>query len=85
MEKTYKQKPISVKAMQWIGSNYSDMSKFLNLPCPSIDDIMKGVGLEIQTKRGLIKVRKSDYIVLNVDGQYYPYTPETFEELYEQE
>lgn len=83
--KKYRKKPIVIEAIQWTGKNNFEVSLFcgrspspytgvFTLPYPTLDIVEEK------------EVNKGDYIirVLDLDDEFYPCEPSTFESLYEE-
>ena len=80
--KTYKEKIVEVKAVQWCGQNSGEVQ---SLTGREKAFIIPGGILEVQTeKHGRIDACISDYIVKNEDGELYVYSEKNFESTYEE-
>lgn len=98
MVKTYRKKPVEIKAIQWNGnSNKSEIENFvgreLKTELESETAYVAGVGapifsLLIETKEGIMKAFQNDYIIKEAfptgDRDFYPCKPDIFEKTYEQ-
>ena len=91
----YRKKAVVIDAIQWSGKNYREMFDFLtNYELTNefmstsgenfyIDhDKVKG-GLIIKTLEGDHLASIGDYIIKDVKGQFYPCSPDIFEQTYE--
>lgn len=97
MVKQYRKKPVVVEAIQWNGnSNKQEIEKFvgrvLEVDLESETAYLAGKGapifsLLIETKEGVMKAFKSDYIIKEPfptgDRDFYPCKPDIFEATYE--
>lgn len=80
MVKRYRKKPVVIEAVQWTGSNQSEICKFTDRNATHL--FVKG-SLYISTLEGVMKASVGDYIVKGVDGEFYPCKPDIFEKTYE--
>lgn len=87
----YRKKPVVVEAVQWTGSNYYELRKFLKDSCTvDIYDAAWKAGqgapvavFKIKTLEGDMTASVGDYIIKGVQGEYYPCKPDIFEQTYE--
>ena len=75
----YRKKPVCVLALQWNGSNLSEVNEFLN----NENYVIEKDELYIDTLEGRMKVSKNDYIIEGISGEFYPCKPDIFEKTYE--
>lgn len=81
MIKKYVKKPIEVEAIQWTGDNTTEVEKFINWrACQNI----YGKSMVIETPKGEIEALTGDYIIKDVDGEFYPCKPDIFKKTYEE-
>ena len=71
-----KKKPVVVEAIQYTGDNLLEVMKFCK-------DALFIDYLYIATLEGNTRVRKGDYIIKGVRGEFYPCEKSIFEETYE--
>lgn len=85
MIKKYRKKPIIIEAWKWnetqamldeIGCKAMSCTGEVNNP-DYVGD------LRIETLRGTVGVRKGDYIIKGVKGEFYPCKPNIFQATYE--
>ena len=77
----YRKKPVVVEAVQWTGENWTEMSEFMGFfpfvvgesePCICIDVL-----------DGRMYANIGEYIIKDVNGEFYPCNPKIFEKTYE--
>ena len=71
----YIKKRVIVEAVQWLGDNYSEISKFMGKLTP-FD--MTDSTLIIGTLEGDMRANIGDYIIKGVHGEFYPCKPDIF-------
>lgn len=76
-------KIVEIEAVQWIGPNLVEISKFMdnkldNLVCPPFTGT-----LIIKTLEGDMRAEKGDWIIKGTIGEFYPCKPDIFEKTYE--
>ena len=87
MIKKYRKKPVVISALQWKG-NYHDVAYFLKdyitnhqiTPFFYKDDVYY---LEIRTLEGVMAVNFGDWIIIGVNGEFYPCKDDIFKKTYE--
>lgn len=86
----YRKKPVVVEAVQWNGTNLSEIEMFCPIAQIEILDTAWEVGkgipvaiITIPTLEGEHIASKGDYIIKGVKGEYYPCKPDIFEATYE--
>ncbi len=78
----FTKKPITIEAIQWVGENLTDITKF----CPSVDSSnLKEGELTISTLEGILIVSINDWVIKGVKGEFYPCKPDIFELTYDKE
>ena len=75
----YRKKPVVVEAIQYTKDNLLDVMEF----CDGGKKTIFNHYLYIVTLEGNMRVRKGDYIIRGVHGEYYPCEKSIFEETYE--
>ena len=78
MNKKYRKKPVTIEAIQWLGTNLSEIDDFVG---GSIAN--KGTTLVIHTLEGNMKANIGDYIIKGINGEFYPCKPDIFDKTYE--
>lgn len=76
----YIRKQVVIEAVQFNGKNSADIHEFCG------DKAREPVGknyLEIETLEGIYIVSPGDYIIKDVNGEFYPCKPDAFEMTYE--
>lgn len=77
----YIKKPVPVEAVQWTGTNYTEIIRFTGSRCQFL---RKGnVTIIIPTLEGDMGAKDGDYIIRGVEGEFYPCRREIFEKTYE--
>ena len=87
MIKRYVKRPIAIEAIQWDGTNTSELMKFSrDVRFIYHEDNTKTVlpQLYIQTLEGDLYAKIGDYIIKGVKGEIYPCNRLIFEETYEE-
>jgi hypothetical protein len=88
----YRKKPVVIEAVKYTGSNREEINTFVGseLLCEleSETAYLAGQGppiysLEIATKEGNMKAFPGDFIIMGVQGEFYPCKPNIFEKTYE--
>lgn len=83
MIKKYIKMPISVEAVQWRGSDYTDNQRKWIFESGKVSfGGIRPPTLFIHTLEGYMKAHSGDYIVKGVDGEFYPVKKEIFEKTY---
>ena len=77
----FKKKPVVISAVQWNGSNVSEVA-LLGGAREYEQDFM-GDDLIIHTLEGNMKAGKGDWIIKGVKGELYPCKDDIFKETYE--
>ena len=88
----YRKKPVTIEAMQWDGTAAGgkeiidwvleqDVSALFWTPryWIGIDDLY----IQIETLEGYIYASPGDYVIMGVQGEFYPCKPDIFAETYE--
>ena len=90
MVKFYRKKPMVIQALQWTGSNFSEIAAFMKCDNPDYFDASsnckfyaKGDELVIKTLEGDMVAPANSYIIRGVQGEYYPCKENIFLETYE--
>jgi hypothetical protein len=92
MIKQYRKKPVVIEAVQWDGTNMSEILMFAGEKA-HVDylDTAWEVGkgpvyalLSVQTLEGGLTASIGDYIIKGVKGEFYPCKPDVFEATYEE-
>ena len=74
----YIKKPVVIDAVQFTGTNYSEIREFM-----SSEFEIKCNGIIIRTLEGDHLARPSDYIIKGVKGEFYPCSEEIFNLTYD--
>lgn len=89
--KAFKKKSVTIKAIQFNGYNIDECIQFIksgggNCFKVHINKLYSGSTeweIDIETLEGIMRVKKGDYIIRGVNGEYYPCKPGIFEKTYE--
>lgn len=76
----YRKKPVIIEAVQWNGSNISEICKFTNR---DVSHLLVCGQLYIETLEGTHHASVGDYIIKGVKGEFYPCKPDIFAKTYE--
>lgn len=81
----YRKKPVEVEAIQWNGENAIELIHEYPLGEFGFQARFDGNGLDlvIATLEGDMKANIGDYLIKDIDGKFYPCTPNIFEKTYE--
>lgn len=79
MNKKYRKKTVTIEAIQWLGTNLSEIDDFVG---GSIAN--KGTTLVIHTLEEDMEASIGDYIIKGVKGEFYPCKPDIFAKTYEE-
>ena len=79
MNKKYRKKPVTIEAIQWLGTNLSEIDD-----CVGESIANKGTTLVIHTLEGDMEASIGDYIIKGVKGEFYPCKPDIFLATYEE-
>lgn len=93
MIKKYKKKPVVIEAIQWNGSNDTEVMLFVGEELKASKPPYKmeydkdipndAYYMTIPTLEGDMKASKLDFIIKGVSGEFYPCKPDIFEQTYE--
>lgn len=72
-------KPVEIEAMVFTGANFKEVKKFVG---DTIDESIDKGSLVITTLEGNMKVKKGDWVLKGVHGEFYPCKPDIFKETY---
>ena len=78
--KYFKKRPIVITAIQWNGVNTTEINQFLNRQA----FVDRAGRLQINILEDTIFINKDDWIIRDVQGEFYPCKPDIFEITYEQ-
>lgn len=78
MVRKYRKKPVIISAMQWKGNNRSEIIDFVGNSA-----VFDRTGLYIITLEGEMFASIGDYIIRDVDGEFYPCKSDIFRKTYE--
>ncbi len=86
----YRKRPVVVDAMQWTGLNLEEVKEFVGeaLTYDILDtawEVGKGrphVFMKIKTLEGDMEVSEKDFIIKDVNGEFYPCKPDIFQKTY---
>ena len=88
----YRKKPVVIEAIQWNGLNLEEVKEFAgdSLSYYIYDSAWKRgvaplkIGMGIQTLEGEMQVSVGDFIIKDIQGEFYPCKPDIFKETYEE-
>ena len=92
--RSYRKKPVVVKAVQWTGENLREVIAFTDGPPETkshhagmmweqYEDLVRKDGLKIYTLEGKMDASPGDWIIKGVKGESYPCKPDIFAATYE--
>ena len=79
----YRTKPCEIEAVEWNGSNISEINDFAGKSVLWLKDAKENPILEISTLEGIMLANVGDFIVRGLRGEYYPCKPDVFHKKYE--
>ena len=87
MKKVYRKKPVEIEAIQFEDTPevLSELSDFINNQDLRVDykDPENPV-IKIETLEGVMKASVGDYIIIGVNGEFYPCKPDIFNKTYDE-
>ena len=75
-------KPVVIEAIQYDGTNITEIETFVRGKLPTIMTSDLGAQLVISTLEGDMKVTKGDYVIKGIKGEFYPCKPDIFKQSY---
>ncbi len=92
--RSYRKKPVVVKAVQWTGENLREVIAFMDGPPETkshhaftmweqFEDLVRKDGLKIYTLEGKMDASPGDWIIKGVKDEFYPCKPDIFAATYE--
>lgn len=92
--RSYRKKPVVVKAVQWTGENLREVIAFTDGPPETkshhagmmweqYEDLVRKNGLKIYTLEGKMDASPGDWIIKGVKGEFYPCKPDIFAATYD--
>ena len=75
-------KPVVIEAIQYDGTNITEIETFVREKLPTIITSDLGAQLVIPTLEGDMKVSKGDYVIKGIKGEFYPCKPDIFKQSY---
>lgn len=85
--KKYVKKPIPIEAVQWDGTNTSELMRFsrdIRFIYHEGEDKKVSTEMYVHTLEGDLYAKVGDYIIKGIRGEVYPCAREIFEETYEE-
>lgn len=82
MTKKFRKKPVVVEAIQYDGTK--DCFLKLNLFTDYIIKNPEGTKIWIPTLEGDMQIKKGDWVIKGVNGEFYPCKPNIFKKTYEE-
>ncbi|MGL5512287.1 MAG: hypothetical protein ACRDBM_03485 [Sporomusa sp.] len=83
----YRKKPVVIDAIQWDGTNLSEIEEFFGEDLKDFEVITwlgaSDVVMKIHTLEGVHNCSRGDYIIKGVAGEFYPCKPDIFHDTYE--
>lgn len=76
----YRKKPVEIEAIQWTGDNLTEVFAF----CPKAYFEHMSQMLAVKTPEGKLYVQEEDYIIKDVEGEFYPCNPSVFLAAYDE-
>lgn len=79
MIKKYREKPVTIEAIQWNGENLSEIDKFTQGKVKKHESV-----LIVPARYGEMYASLNDYIIKEVNGNLYPCKSDIFAKTYEE-
>ena len=79
MIKKYREKPVTIEAIQWDGENLSEIDKFTQGKVKKHESV-----LIVPARYGEMYASLNDYIIKDVNGNLYPCKSDIFAKTYEE-
>ena len=76
----YRRKPVEIEAIRWTGDNLIEVLAF----CPKAHYEHMSQMLVIKTLQGKMYVDEGDYIIKDLEAEFYPCRPSVFRAMYEE-
>ena len=76
----FRKKPVVIDAVEWKGDNFIEVDNFITIPHETFPS--QGI-VKIPTLEGILVARIGDYIIKDVNEDFYPCKPDIFEKTYE--
>ena len=76
----YRKKPAVIEAVRWTGDNFDELEKFAG---KFVERGQKNGELFVNTLEGTIHAKLGDYIIMDIQGEFYPCDSEIFKKTYE--
>jgi hypothetical protein len=87
----YRKKPVVIDAIQWKGGDYKCLENFIGHECTRADvhemsfDDPEQVIVYNKEERQWLQAPVWHWIIRGIKGEYYPCSPDVFEQTYEKE
>lgn len=82
----YRKNPVVIEAVQYDGTNAGEIERFVNGDIGMIGGTLDydpiGNDYFIKTLEGKMTISEGDYIIKDVNGEFYPCKPDIFEKTY---
>lgn len=79
----YRKKPVEVEAVQFTDDDYRTLASIGSMGLKP-DVKYYPLRMEIETLEGVMTAHLGDYIIKDVNGEFYPCKPDIFEKTYEE-
>jgi len=79
----FRKKPVVIEAVQWNGSNLSEIAAFVTITHKVLHEEGLPVVIVIPTLEGSMEATLNDWIIKGVKGEFYPCKPDIFAATYE--
>lgn len=77
--KSYIKKPVVISAVQWVSDDARELRCF---DCVEIDDVFPTI-IMVRTLEGNMPMRRYDWLIRGIEGEYYPCRDSIFCATYE--
>lgn len=80
----YKKKPVVIEAVRWTGDNFDELEKFAGKFVSKGSNLVSDNNtLFVHTLEGTMRAKSGDYIIMGIQGEFYPCDAEIFKKTYE--
>ena len=76
----YRKKPVVIEAVRWTGKNQTEIDKFCRMKVVWSENKKTFLVLTLE---GTMLASTGDYIIKDVNGEFYPCKPDVFAKTYE--
>ena len=83
-KKCYRQKPVIIEAVQWLGNNNKEINSFMGTDFLEYKEVNPAAKLYIENDKSKYFANVGDYIIKTLEGDFKPCNPDVFNKMYEE-